>query len=334
MASPTHIRTALGDIAPEQLGACSAHEHVVIDDPHVSEHWPGFDLSDVDEAAAELELFKASGGGAVVDCMAAGCGRNPVKSAEASRRSGVHVVLATGIHLAKYYRPNHWLLDLNFAALVDFFAADIREGIAETDDRPGAPRTEHRAGVIKIAGGRNKLDDFQIKIFEAAAEASRRTGCPIITHTEQGTAALEQARRLIDGGADPAHVILSHVDRVTDLEMHRQVLATGVHVEYDAAFRWKERQPNPTVELIVELAPDFPRQITVGMDLARRSYKAALGGAPRQAWLMTELPARLSARGLNEAQVRSIWVDNPARAFAFTPSIDATSTQNTSGVCA
>ncbi len=313
------IRTALGDIRPDQLGACSAHEHVVIDDPHIAQTWPDFDLSDVTEAGAELSLFKAAGGGAVVDTMPAGCGRGAIKSAEASRRSGVHVILATGIHLAKYYREGHPLLSFDIDALVSFFVDDILEGIPVADDRSGVPRTPHRAGVIKVAGGRHQLDDIQKRIFDAAAEASRLTGCPIITHTEQGTAALEQAQRLINGGADPSHVILSHVDRVHDAAVHREVLATGVRVEYDSAFRWKDAAPNPTIELIAELAPEFPDQITVGMDLAKRSYKASLGGAPGLAWLMTDLRPRLLECGVAEALVDKIYVANPASALAFVP---------------
>ena len=42
----------------------------------------------------------------------------------------------------------------------------------------------------------------QEKLFAAAAQAHRRTGAPILTHTEQGALGLEQIARLHDGGED------------------------------------------------------------------------------------------------------------------------------------
>ena len=311
------IRTALGDIDPSRFGRCSSHEHVIIDDPYVAERFVDFDLSNVDEAAEELKLFAAAGGGSVVETMPAGCGRNPIKSAAASEKSGVHVVLATGMHLRKYYRDGHWLLERNEADLTDFFVRDIVRGIGESDDAPDAPPTGLRAGVIKVAGGLHRLDDFQQRLFRAAAGAQRHTGCPIITHTERGTAAMEQVRLLIDSGTRAGSVVLSHMDRLEDPAVHEALLATGVRLEYDAAFRWGDRSPNPTVERIAELAPRYPKQILLGMDLARRSTKRSLGGRPGLAWLIEGLVPMLSKRGVEETLIERMLVDNPAETFAF-----------------
>ena len=55
---------------------------------------------------------------------------------------------------------------------------------------------------------------FEREAFAAAAETSFRTGCPVITHTERGTAGEEQIRLLLDGGADPVHVVLSHAEQI------------------------------------------------------------------------------------------------------------------------
>jgi phosphotriesterase-related protein len=310
------IRTALGDIDPGHLGPTSAHEHVIIDDEHVRAAWPDFDLGDVRLAAQELSLFHAAGGRAVVDTMPAGCGRNAGKVAEASRKSGVHVVLATGVHLVKYYRPDHWLLGLDESEMADLLVADIQVGIRIDEHDPHSPRGPQRAGVIKVAGGRSRLDDFQQRTFRAAADAQRRTGCPVITHTEQGTAAFEQAELLIAHGAHRSHVVLSHVDRVHDAAVHRRVLELGVCLEYDAAFRARQ-QPNPTVALLAELAPAYPSQLTVGMDLARLSYKESSGGTPGLAWLMHTLWPLLRQRGLSEELIHRLYVENPAAVFSF-----------------
>ena len=85
------------------------------------------------------------------------------------------------------------------------------------------------------------------RVFEAAAEAHRRTGVPILTHCEHGTGALEQIRVLRDHGVAARHIVLSHVDRVVDRGYHRELLGTGAYGEYDGSFRWQDDEPNGTL---------------------------------------------------------------------------------------
>ena len=40
-------------------------------------------------------------------------------------------------------------------------------------------------------------------------------------------------------GANLSHVVISHVDKQTDLGFHRELLQSGAYVEYDSHFRWK-----------------------------------------------------------------------------------------------
>ena len=146
-----------------------------------------------------------------------------------------------------------------------------------------------------------------------------------MTHTEQGTAAIEQVELLSSLDVDPAHVVLSHTDRVADLAYHRAILQTGVCVEYDSAFRWKQSE-NPTVELLVALLDEFPHQIMVGMDAARRGYWRAYGGTPGLTYLIESLVPLLKDRGVSTASLQRMFVDNPAAAFSFA---DCSSKQRT-----
>ena len=77
-------------------------------------------------------------------------------------------------------------------------------------------------------------------MFEAAALRALATGCPILTHCTDGTAALEQVRLLTGAGVPPGAITLSHTDKVVDRGYHRELLGTGVFVEYDQAFRWPD----------------------------------------------------------------------------------------------
>ena len=300
------VRTILSDIDPRELGVCYAHEHVVIDHGHATANNPEFLLNDVEKITAELLDFRRAGGRAMVDTMPMDCGRNRQLLAEVSRRSGVHIICPTGLHLAKYYEPAHWSNSPKVHEpewLASLFAGEI-----ETQ----------RCGVIKVAGGRDRLDARERSIFIAAARAQQRTGCPIITHTEEGTAAREQVEVLREHGADLSHVVLSHLDRRPDVEYHRAVLRTGVKVEYDSAFRWKGNA-NRTLELLCALLPEFPGQILLGMDAARHSYWKSYGGGPGLTFLLTSFVDQMRAAGIDEGLIGRVFVENTMEAYAFGP---------------
>ena len=71
--------------------------------------------------------------------------------------------------------------------------------------------------------------------------------------------------------------------------------------------------------MIAELAPDFPDQIVLGMDLARRSYWPSYGGGPGPAWLLRELPAILQNHGIDPGMTTRLLTLNPLRSFSFRP---------------
>lgn len=319
------VRTVLGDVDAAGLGFCYAHEHLVIRQSYTTEKTPDFLLDDVDGVENELAEAKKLGLGWCVDSMpGGGAGRDVLRLAEVSRKSGVPVVCATGLHLSKYYPAGHWGSRLSEGDLTDVFVAEIEEGVDVNDlagpyweMHEGVEEGAYRAGVIKVAGGRDALSAQELRLFRAAGAAHSRTGCPILTHTEEGTAGLEQARVLIDAGADPAHVVLSHLDRSPDVEYHRAVLRTGVKLEYDSSFRWKPGQTNHTEELLVRLLPEFPNQLLIGMDAARRSYWRCSGGAPGIDFLAATFVPRLRKRGVPEDLLHRLTVLNGREAYSF-----------------
>jgi predicted metal-dependent phosphotriesterase family hydrolase len=302
------IRTVLGDIEPEDLGPTHAHEHLVIDGGRVVELNPDFLLADVDKAVAELEPARALGLAAIVDATPCDFGRNPLKLADASRRSGIHVVGATGLHLAHWYDPDGWTEHETVEQLAGRFEADITEGI---------DGTEHRAGVIKIAGSA-QLNDRERRVFEAAAIAHLRTGCPILTHCTDGLGAIEQVAWLGELGVRSSHVTLSHTDKVVDRGYHREILATGASVEYDQGFRWKPDVDNGTLTLLAWMIEDgFGDQLMLGMDAARQGYWTTYGGSPGWAFLLGPFAEQMQLRGIAADAQRAIFITNPARAFSF-----------------
>jgi predicted metal-dependent phosphotriesterase family hydrolase len=314
----TFIRTVLGDIAPAELGVTYAHEHLVIDGGRPVEMSPDFLLADLDRLTDEVGAAREAGLRAAMDAMPADCGRNPAKLAELSRRTGVHIIAATGLHHERFYGPSHWSLRATEDEMADLFVADIEDGIDERDDSgPIVRRTDVRAGVVKVAGSEAGPSARDAPIFRAAALAHARTGVPIHTHCDGGTGALEQLRLLADAGIPAERISLSHVDKVVDRGYHRDLFATGAFAVYDQAFRWGDR-PNGTLQLLDWAAEDGNvRQVMLGMDAARQGYYAAFGGSPGLPFLLREFSVEMEARGLAEPIHHAMFVENPARAFAF-----------------
>jgi predicted metal-dependent phosphotriesterase family hydrolase len=313
------VRTVLGDIDPADLGPAYAHEHLVIDGGRMVELSSDFLLADVDKAVAELAPARALGLGAVVDAMPCDLGRNVDKLAQISERSGIHVVAPTGLHLARYYGDHHWSRTLSVEQLSTLFVADISSGIDANDySRPPVWRTAHRAGVIKVAGSERGLTDQERRVYEAAAMAHVQTGAPILAHCTDGKAAPEQVRFLADHGVDLAHVVLSHTDKVVDRAYHREIMSSGVCQEFDQGFRWKDGIDNGTLTLLDWLVEDgFGDRLMLGMDAARQGYWTAYGGTPGMTYLLGAFSNAMTARGLGADVQGTLFVANPARAYAF-----------------
>lgn len=311
------VRTVLGDIDPQEMGLTYSHEHIIIEEGFVTMGNKDFILNDVSKVSEEVQHFYEAGGRTLVDTMPAACGRNVMKLAAVSKNTGVHIIVPTGIHLEKYYRPNHWRYFITEEELTGLFIKDVEEGIDEYDySCPIVKRTPHKAGLIKLATGKEKFTAHQLTIFNAVVKTHKQTGVPILTHTTDGEQAIEQAELFIQLGADMKHIVLSHVDRNKDMGYHRALMQTGVYVEYDSHFRWKNDDDNWTYTLLEKLLPDFSEQITVGMDMARNSYWKSYGGGPGLNYLLTNFKEEMNKRGLS-GYLDKLFFRNPQQLFCF-----------------
>ncbi len=120
------IRTLLGDMEPDGLGAVDAHDHLFLSSPAL----PGEGLDDADAAERELRAFRRVGGGTVVQWTPRGLGRSLTELALISSRTGVHVVAATGRHRAALYARGSSTTALSGDGLADAFVAMYGTGAA------------------------------------------------------------------------------------------------------------------------------------------------------------------------------------------------------------
>ncbi len=224
-----------------------------------------------------------------------------------SRRTGVQLVAATGLHHEKFYGPSHWSRRASDTELADLFAADVTDGIDERDyGGPIVRRTDVRAGLVKVGGSQGGPSASDLPIFRAAASTHIRTGVPVHTHCEAGTGALEQIRVLVDAGVAAEHISLSHVDKVVDRGYHRELLSTGAFAVYDQAFRWGDAE-NGTLQLLEwAIADGHAGQVMLGMDAARQGYYKAFGGTPGLSYLLRAFSDELEARGIGHDVRRRI----------------------------
>ncbi len=315
----SRVRTVLGDIEPGDLGLTYIHEHLIIDSPLVVDRWPHIHLSSVDEAVRELELCAAAGVGAFVDAMPAASGRGPLRLAEASRRSGVHVIACTGLHTSKYYEGQRWTVEESPDVLAELFIADVVEGIDRYDYMgPVIRRTPHRAGILKVAALETAPTPRDLRVFEAAAIAHNTTGVPILTHCEGGRGGMAQIEVFERLGVPLERIVISHTDKVPDLAYHRDLLETGVYLEYDQAVRQGEDAVDGTGRIVAAMIGDgYADRLMLSTDGARRSLWTSLGGEPGLAWLATRFVEILTSLGIEEPAIRTMFVDNPASFLPF-----------------
>ena len=315
------VRTVLGDVPAERLGATYLHEHLIIDSPLVHDRFPHIWLPSAEDATAEVRACAAAGAGAMLDAMPCASGRDVGKLAAVSRATGVHVVAATGLHTAKYYDGRPWTQEAEPEVLAELFTADVVEGIDAYDySGPVVHRTAHRAGVVKVATAGETPSAAERRAFAAAAATVRRTGVPLLTHCEEGRGAPAQVELLRELGVPLGRVVLSHTDKVRDLGYHRDLLQSGVNVEYDQALRQEPDEPRGTAWLLTEaLAAGHGAQVLLGTDGARRSLWRSLGGSPGLDWLLTGFAAVLDRWGVDAAARSRLLVDNPARVLALAP---------------
>jgi 5-phospho-D-xylono-1,4-lactonase len=313
-------RTVLGDVPADRLGPAYPHEHLIIDSPLVQDRFPHIWLPSADDAAAEVRACADAGVGTMLDAMPCAAGRDVVKLAAVSRATGVHLVAATGLHTAKYYDGRPWTQEEDESVLADLFTADVVDGIDRYDyGGPVVRRTEHRAGVVKAATAADRPTAAERRVFAAAAVTVAGTGVPLLTHCEEGRGALAQLELLRELGVPLERVVLSHTDKVRDAGYHRELLQSGVNLEYDQALRQDPGDPRGTAWLVADaVAAGHAGQLMLGTDGARRSLWRRLGGTPGLAWLMTGFSAVLDRHGVDAATRRRLFVDNPARVLSLT----------------
>jgi predicted metal-dependent phosphotriesterase family hydrolase len=304
------VHTVRGPIDVADMGVTLVHEHVLVD--FIGADQVSRSRYDADEAfrtiLPHLEALRTRGGRTLLECTPAYLGRDPLLLRRLSEASGLHIVTNTGYYGAARDSavPQHAYRETP-RQLADRWTAELRDGIEGTGIRPGFLKTGVDAGPLSA---------IDRKLVEAGALCHLDTGLTLAVHTGDGVAALETLAVLEGLGVSPGAYVWVHAQNEKDPATRASIARRGGWVSLDGV---SPRSLDAHAEAVADL---FHRHlldhVLVSQDAGWYHVGEPGGGdyRPHTLLLDTFVPA-LRARGLGDAEVHALLVENPARAFAI-----------------
>ena len=220
------INTVTGTVTTDKLGTTLMHEHLLVG-------WAGWELdckaprfdrkTALRQAVQRLKQLKDLGLSTFLDPCPNDIGRDVVFMAETADASGVNIICTTGLY-KEDLGNTVYMKQRSADEIAEIYTAELTEGIGETGIK---------AALIKCATGKDHITEYEQKCLRAAARASKRTGAPITTHTDDGTMGREQLDIFESEGVDLAKVIIGHSCGSADLRYHTDMLDRGCFLGFD-----------------------------------------------------------------------------------------------------
>ena len=209
------------------------HEHIFVLSPEIMQNYPdawGDEEKRVADAIARLNELKSRGVDTIVDLTVIGLGRYIPRIARVAAATELNIVVATGVYtyndVPMYFHFTGPGTELDGPeTMTDMFVRDIEEGIADTGVK---------AAILKCATDEPGVTPGVERVLRAVAQAHRRTGVPISTHTHAGTRrGLEQQRIFAEEGVDLTRVVIGHSGDTTDIDYLEELIGNGSYIGMD-----------------------------------------------------------------------------------------------------
>ena len=196
--------------------------------------------------------------------------------------------------------------------------ADLTGGMHPHDWLDGSPPDPASpGGVIKMGASCQHINAAEQRRLEPAAAANAATGVAIVVPPRWAPCGHEVVRLLTAAGAGADRIVLAHMDRNPDLELHAEIAARGVTLVYDTIGRIKYRPDSVLLDLLQAMVGEgHADRIVLGLDLGVRDYFRSYGGGPGMRTLMAPFVPRLRHR-VGDAATDAMLIANPARVFAI-----------------
>ena len=316
------IQTVNGALDTAQLGTTLMHEHVFVLDTEIVQNYPeewGDEDKRVSDAIARLIELKSRGVDTIVDLTVIGLGRYIPRIKQIAQQTRINIVVATGIYtyhdapLYFHFRGPGTVLG-GPELIVDMFVRDITEGIAGTGIK---------AGILKCATDEPGVTKDVERILRATAQAHRKTGVPISTHTHAGKrVGLDQQRIFREEGVDLGRVVIGHSGDTTDIGYLEELTGNGSYIGMD--------------RFGIDTILPFEDRVNTVAEMCRRGHAGKMVLSHDAACYNHWLPERplpqilprwhylhihndvipaLKKQGVTDGQLRTMLVDNPRRIF-------------------
>ncbi|MCK6580397.1 MAG: esterase [Anaerolineae bacterium] len=299
--------TTLGPRSADELGMILPHEHIFVDlrTPDA----PGFAQADVQDVIAlmvpEVERAKAAGVTALVECTPIGVGRRADMVKAVSEATHFPIVMATGIYREPWV-PS-WAQQADEAALYDWMLGELTNQIEDTGVR---------AAWIKLSAGDDGLTAVETKILRAAARAAKATGAVIGSHTRRGRVVKDQLAVIESVGCTPERFIWIHTQAEPDFDLHLEMAARGVWIEYDWIGNQQAVADAAYMDYIQRLLDAGHGKILLSHDRGWFDPGNRARVPQPFTYLSETFIPRLRAAGIDAATVHRLTHTNPFAAFA------------------
>jgi len=308
------VQTLTGPVPPEKLGLTLIHEHLLY----------GVIPAELNSRSLEIVVANLRDAARVgIDTITCLSPERDIKLySQLAEQSPVRLIASTGSYVYAHCSPA--LQSMNEEQMVARMVRDINSGI---------DGSKLRAGIIKVAGNKSPLTDWEKMSFRAAGRAQKETGVPVGTHAIY--APRDQFDILVSAGADPHKCFFSHIE---------------------AEFGWQGRNLQQQTDYLVDLAKDggsllfnnfgltldtpwpdlvfilrslFDRglanRILISVDSAwewkngkpviqhSEKYPGAMDRT--YSYMMTDVVPALLKAGFSDHDIKTFLVDNPRRMF-------------------
>ncbi|MFX1236767.1 MAG: phosphotriesterase, partial [Promethearchaeota archaeon] len=274
----------------------------------------------VDVCIRNLEPVKAYGVNTIIDATPIDLSRDVEVMREVSKKLGINIICSTGRYTEKlgkwtyfHLRQRDKIGDMK-TELYEGFIQELNHGVGKTGIKPS---------LIKVATGLNQISACEDATLRAAAQASKETGTPITTHTEDGTMGPEQADLLINEGVNPRKIMIGHMCGNTSLEYQTEVLKKGVYIAFDR-FGIEMIVPDQAriTTLIALLEMGYGDRLMISQDFIGCGHGRG-GRLPEEQmktiinWSYTNIFRNiiptLKKAGISDSQIKTMTNDNPRR---------------------
>lgn len=215
------IKTVLGKKKAAESTKVLSHEHICCYSEYLNMMSKAYlDKNSLIKKSVEiLKVMKEKYGvGLFLDCTALNIGRDIGLLKVISELSGVDVVCSTGF----YYNDEPILNCMSSETLADFIVEDANNSCA---------------GIIKAAVEYEAVSDFNVKLLKATAIAQRRTGLPVVLHTNAGNKnGAKAVEILLECNVDPERIIVGHLSDTEDIEYIKSFASRGCYVALDRMY--------------------------------------------------------------------------------------------------